>query len=139
MVGGAEDQGEGGRDESVILFAHSFSKAGQSSWFNPLTLCVFSARLSFPLFQLYSSRKDRSHVTHLDNRLIRFFLCEKKSLISKHLKKKSLTSLRCSNLVMKRLVFYCCALCTVDIVHTHVVPCSDHYRDACQRLMNMDE
>lgn len=69
-----DDQGElkkkkenqrGSRDESVILFAHSFSKAGQSSWVNPLTLCIFSASLSPPPppLHLYSWRKDCSHVT----------------------------------------------------------------------------
>lgn len=36
-----EQRAEGQRDESVILFAHSFPKAGQSPLFRPLTFYFF--------------------------------------------------------------------------------------------------
>lgn len=42
-----EQRAEGQRDESVILFAHSFPKAGQSPLFSPLTFYFFSAKPPF--------------------------------------------------------------------------------------------
>lgn len=57
-----EECRDGSGDESVILFAHSFTKAGQRFGFNLLTPCIFSVGLSSTSC-LWG--KDGCHVTPL--------------------------------------------------------------------------
>lgn len=62
-----EQRAEGQGDESVILFAHSFPKAGQSPLFRPLTFTFFSQpNLHFSSFlHLLSEQLETSYVIHI--------------------------------------------------------------------------
>lgn len=61
-----EQRAEGQGDEPVILFAHSFPKAGQSPLFRPLTSTFFLSQTfispAFSIFCLHSLKQVMSFI-----------------------------------------------------------------------------